>query len=285
MIRRRKHEGSAGGEGGGVPDAEPRRRVLVTGAAGRIGSYFAEHSADRYDLRLMLHPEKDDEATRAKFERLGEVVTADLGDFDRICEVCRDVHTVLHLAADPSPNAGWGSLLPNNIIGAYHIFAAADKAVCERVIYASSIHAVSGHPVQTQVRTNDPVNPGDLYGVSKCFGEALARYYAEQQNLTSIVVRIGAFQPLEAAREEKILAHMDAFVSPRDLTQLFHRCIDARDINFAIVHGLSNNRFNRMDIESTKELLDYSPADDVTEINPTLDRLDLRDSVGDHRAG
>ena len=33
-----------------------RRKVLVTGAAGRIGSYFAENSHQKYDLRLMVHP-------------------------------------------------------------------------------------------------------------------------------------------------------------------------------------------------------------------------------------
>jgi nucleoside-diphosphate-sugar epimerase len=38
-----------------------------------------------------------------------------------------------------------------------------------RVIYASSIHAISGYPADQQVRESDPVNPGDIYGVSKCF--------------------------------------------------------------------------------------------------------------------
>ena len=54
-----------------------------------------------------------------------------------------------------------------------------------------------------QVKTSEPVNPGDLYGVSKCFGEALARYMAEKEGVSAISLRIGAFQPLEAARAEK----------------------------------------------------------------------------------
>ena len=56
----------------------------------------------------------------------------------------------------------------------------ADKAAkangVRRVVFASSIHAVSGYPADYQVHTEEPVNPGDLYGVSKCFGEALGRY-------------------------------------------------------------------------------------------------------------
>ena len=54
-------------------------------------------------------------------------------------------------------------------------------------------------PGTGQVHADDPVNPGDLYGVSKCFGEALGRYMAEQENVSCIVLRIGAFQPRESA--------------------------------------------------------------------------------------
>jgi len=61
-----------------------RRRVLITGAAGRIGSYFAEHSHQSYDLRLMVM--ESDDAT--KIEGFGEIVTGDLLDLDRLKEVC-----------------------------------------------------------------------------------------------------------------------------------------------------------------------------------------------------
>jgi len=51
--------------------ATVRRRVLVTGAAGNIGAYFAEHSHQNYDLRLMVH-QLDDRA--AALRAYGEVV-------------------------------------------------------------------------------------------------------------------------------------------------------------------------------------------------------------------
>jgi nucleoside-diphosphate-sugar epimerase len=47
----------------------------------------------------------------------------------------------------------------------YNIFLAAKKSGVKRIIYASSLHAVSGYPKDTQVKTTDPVNPGDLYGM------------------------------------------------------------------------------------------------------------------------
>ncbi len=262
------------------PVPRGRRKVLVTGASGDIGSYFAEHSHERYDLRLMVRP-KDDGKSVDKF---GEVVKAELSDLPTLKEICRGVDTVVHLAADPSPSATWDSLIESNIRGHYHMCVAAKAAGCRRLVYASSIHAISGYRADVQVKATDPVNPGDLYGVSKCFAEALCRYMAEQEGLSCIAVRIGAFQPREKAKQEEAIdVMMDAFVSRRDLTQLLQKCVDDETLRFAIVHGLSDNRFKRMDISSGRELLGYQPQDDFTELNEELRKLDLND-VASHSA-
>lgn len=242
-----------------------RLPVLVTGAAGRIGSYFAEHSRDRYHLRLMAEPGQEDAVVGS-----GEVVVADLLSLDGMKEVCRGIDTVVHLAGNPDPSAPWQALLDANIVGTYNTFTAAKAAGCRRVVYASSIHAVSGYPPDVQVKTHEPVNPGDLYGVSKCFGEALGRYMACQEGLSVIAIRIGAFQPRESARGDTGVAMLDAFVSRRDLTQLIQRCIDVEDLPFAILHGLSNNRFKRLDISDARDLVGYQPVDDPARENPDL---------------
>ena len=169
-----------------------------------------------------------------------------------------------------------------NIIGVYDICVAAKAAGCRRLIHASSIHAVSGYPPDVQVKTSEPVNPGDLYGVSKCFGEALGRYMAEKEGLSVICLRIGAFQPLEAARDEKGIGMLDAFVSQRDLNQLIERCIDVENLQFAVFHGLSNNRFKRLDISDARELVGYEPQDDATELNPKVAELNLNEKLSTH---
>jgi len=256
-----------------------RRRVLVTGAAGNIGSYFAEHSHAKYDLRMMV--QFLDEKTE-KLREFGEVVVCDLADLARLKELCSSIDTVVHMAGNPDPNATWQSLLDANIIGAYHMFVAAKAARCRRLIYASSIHAVSGYPADVQVKTDEPVNPGDLYGVTKCFGEALGRYMAEQEGLSVIALRIGAFQPLEAARSEGSIEMLDAFVSQRDLNQLIERSIDAENIKFAILHGLSDNRFKRLDISDARVLVGYVPQDDLTSENPKLKALHLDEEIQAH---
>ncbi len=261
------------------PDAP--RRILVTGAAGRIGSYFAEHAGDKYALRLMV---RGDEENIERLRALGEVVQADLSDLDALKQHCAGIDTVVHMAGDPAPNAVWNDLLNTNIIGTYNLFVAAKAAGVRRVVYASSIHAVSGYPPDVQVKTSEPVNPGDLYGVSKCFGEALARYMAEKEGVSAIAIRIGAFQPLEAARDAKGLSMLDAFVSHRDLNQLLHRCIDVENVQYAVLHGLSDNRFKRLDISDARELVGYAPQDDAAEENVQTRDLHLRDTLQTHSA-
>lgn len=253
-----------------------KRHVLVTGAAGHIGSFFAKHARDKYALRLMVRGDEEGiDAIRA----YGAVVEADLGDLDRLKVLCAGVDTIVHMAGDPGPSSLWQSLLETNIIGTYNIFAAAKTAGVRRVIYASSIHAVSGYPADVQVKTSEPVNPGDIYGVSKCFGEALCRYMAEKEGVSAIALRIGAFQPLESVQDEKGVGMLDSFVSQRDLDQLINRCIDAENVRFAVLHGLSDNRFKRLDISDARELVGYAPQDDSTEELPNVRGLHLRDAV------
>jgi nucleoside-diphosphate-sugar epimerase len=258
-----------------------RRKVLVTGAAGNIGSYFAQQSHKKYDLRLMIRGDEDARDVDA-IRRFGEVATGDVSSLGDMKRLCAGIDTIVHMAANPSPSAMWDSVRDVNITGAYNTFAAAKSCGCRRVIYASSIHAVSGYPADYQVHTSDPVNPGDLYGVSKCFGESLARYMAEQEGVSAICLRIGAFQPLEAAREEGSIGMLDAWVSRRDLNQLIEKSIDVEDLKFAIFHGLSDNRFKRLDITDARELLGYAPQDDLTEVNPRLKKLKLRQTVPAH---
>jgi nucleoside-diphosphate-sugar epimerase len=261
------------------PAPEAQRTVLVTGAAGRIGGHFLRHAPQRYELTCLVETEDQLPDVRDVAARAAAV---DLGDLERLKEHCAGVDTVVHLAARPSPSQTWQPLLESNVIGTYNAFVAAHAAGCRRVVFASSIHAVSGYGPDRQVQTDDPVSPGDLYGVTKCFGEAMGRFMATQHGLSVICVRIGAFQPREKAEQADSVAMMNAFVSQRDLNQLLVRCIDDEHIRFAIFHGLSNNRFNRMNIAEAKELVGYRPEDDFTEEHPALRELDLAEQVRPH---
>ena len=243
------------------PPIEGKRRVLVTGAAGRIGSYLAEHSHEQYDLRLMV---RGDEAKIEEIRAYGEVIQCGLDDLPGLTDLCEGIDTVVHLAADHRGHAPWEEVLPNNIVGTYNLFTAAKAQGCRRVIFASSIQAVSGYPRFQQVRPEDPVNPPNLYAVSKCFGEALCRCFSNKMGLSGIVLRIGAYQTYESMRSSDEFSGIHwAFVSPRDLTQLIVRCIDDEKLQFAIFYGFSNNKFCKGDLSNARELLGYTPIDDI----------------------
>ncbi|CAF2343745.1 unnamed protein product [Rotaria sp. Silwood2] len=130
------------------------------------------------------------------------------------------------------------------------------------MVYASTIHAVTGYLKDVQAKTNEPSNPVEFYGVTKCFGEAFCRYMSEKEGVPSIAVYVGAFQPHSTAQNKDSISMLDAWLSERDCIQLLEYCIDApKDLKFGIVHGLSRNIFNRMDIESTRQLLSYELQD------------------------
>lgn len=238
---------------------QTRRHVLLTGAAGRIGSNFRAHAGDRYRFRLADR----DTAALADAEADGHEVRAlDVADPAACRDACDGIDTVVHLAADPSPEADfYGSLLDNNIKGTYNVFRAAKDQGCRRVVFASSVHAVIGYPPDVQAHPESPVRPVNMYGVSKCFGEAVAACFAAD-GLSSIAIRIGAYDA-DWLRADPTAETMSGYVSHRDLNQLLVRCVEAEGIRFAIVHGLSDNRFKRLDLSSTRELLGYAPEDDA----------------------
>jgi uronate dehydrogenase len=247
-----------------------KRRVLITGAAGRIGTAFRKYYGDGYDLRLVDRlPVADPEPH--------ESWSADLVDLAEAVRACEGIDTVIHLAADPSPRATfYDTLLPLNIQMTYNLFHAAVEQGCRRLIFASSIHAVNAYPLDYQVHPQEPVNPGDLYGVTKCFGEALCAYYAHRHGLSCIPIRIGAFGTLDKVQESSDPRMLALWVSDRDLSQLLHRCIDAPDdLRFEIVHGVSDNQFKRLDITSTRKTLGYQPQDNSFELSSRVD-LDRR---------
>jgi NAD(P)-dependent dehydrogenase (short-subunit alcohol dehydrogenase family) len=263
-------------------DRFPRKRrvVLVTGAAGAIGRVFVRAAADHHDLRLMVRT-----GTDAKdLSTYGAVVACDLADLDGLHDACRGIDTVLHLAGTPDPSATWSQVLADNIIGAYNLFAAAKAAGCRRVVYASSIHAVSGYPIDVQVKASDPVNPGDLYGVSKCFGEALGRYLAEQEDLSVIAVRIGACLPASSVVEPDAVGVLDTWIAEDDLVELLLRAIDDDSLRWAMLHAVSDNRFKRLDISTARDLLGFSPTGDAFRQRPEVAAAGIARQILGHNA-
>lgn len=239
-------------------------KVLLTGAAGRIGSAFFHYARERYAFRLA---DRSDSGIASLDFTGHETLAFDLSDATACRNACEEIDVVVHLAADPSPDANFEtSVLPNNIVGTYNILGAAHDAGCRRVVLASSAQSVEAYPVDVQVHPEMPVRPKNLYGVSKCFIEALASYYATEEGLSCLAVRIGAFEYPEE-HESMSARDLSAFVSPRDLCQLLCRCVEIpEELRFVIAHAVSDNRFKRLDLSQTREIFGYEPEDDAFQI-------------------
>ncbi len=240
-----------------MPTTQPRR-ILLTGAAGRIGTAFYDAMQGMHQFHLA---DRDERLLQRQVADSDTASLVDVANFEHCMRACEEIDTVVHLGADPSPEADFdASLLENNIRGTHNIFRAALEAGCRRVIFASSIHAVVGHPMGTPIPVDATVWPTNMYGVSKCFGEATARKFASD-GLSAIAIRIGAYDAEwhSADMGDELIS---AWVSKRDLNQLIERCIEVEGVDFAIVHGQSNNAKKRMSLEETMRITGYAPVDD-----------------------
>lgn len=238
-----------------------KTKILVTGAAGRIGSAFVTEMQDHYEFRLVDRVERVHELLPG-----AESLVASVADPVACQQMVQGRDVILHLAADPSPHADYyQSLQPNNFDATYNIFQAAAAAGCRRVVYASSVQTVLGYPRDHSTPVDTPWKPLNMYAVSKCYGEATARMFASTTGLSAICVRIGAYER-PGFSDPNQQEELTAYVSPRDLNQLFRLCIDTEGIDFAVVHGQSNNRIQRMSLQETRALLGYEPVDDGFEI-------------------
>jgi uronate dehydrogenase len=235
------------------------RKILITGAAGLIGTAFWSAQIDKLDLRLA-------DIDVHAFPKSTQSVSLDIRDLSSCLEACKGIDTVIHLAADASPDADFmTSLVPVNIVGTYNMLLAANTQGCKRFVFASSAQAVEAYPQDLQVHENMAPRPGNLYGASKAFGEALASLYANDGQMTTIAVRIAnvaEFHPGETHSHRDVAA----FISVRDVVALLRDCVDADLNGFHVVHGVSDNRYKRLSIDKTRAIVDYAPSDNGFEI-------------------
>jgi uronate dehydrogenase len=235
------------------------RKILVTGAAGLIGSAFWKAQANNMDLRLA-------DIDESRLSDSAQRFTLDIRDQASCLEACADIHTVIHLAGDSNPDADFmSSLLPVNIVGTYNMLFAAKVQGCKRFILASSAQAIEGYPKDVQVHEGMAPRPGNHYGVSKAFGEALASLYANDGDMTTIAVRIAnvaQFHPGETHSPRDVAT----FISVRDVVALLGNCVEAELNGFHVVHGVSDNRYKRLSIDTTRKVVGYAPLDNAFEI-------------------
>lgn len=228
-------------------------RVLITGAAGHIGRVLRQGLTGQYELLRLA-----DIAAQRPADAGEEIVTADITDPAQLADTMRDIDCVVHLAGIPD-EAPWDRIRRMNIEGCYNVFEAARVAGVKRIIFASSNHAVGFHRRDRMIDDEVAPRPDSRYGVSKVFGEALGRLYADKYGLSVACLRIGSFRPDD---RPTVPRHLFTWISHRDTVQLVRRAIDHPGYHFIVAYGVSNNARNRWDNANVR-LLGYQPEDDA----------------------
>ncbi|ELY44890.1 NAD-dependent epimerase/dehydratase family protein [Natronorubrum bangense] len=245
--------------------------IAITGASGRVGNEAIEAlSAD--SLTLFSHSETEELETEP----------IDIANRETFVDALEGQDVLLHLAANPDPRAEWDALTGPNIEGVYNAYAAALENDLERVVFASSNHAVNmGNTVSSIrpestvgkpdiVRPDETMDPDTYYGVTKVFGEAMGHYYATRHGLDVVNLRIGWLLSRDELRAE--CAERDAageryaramWLSSDDCRRVIDAAVTTTlDSNPTVAHGISDNSERFLSLSETMLELGYWPQDD-----------------------
>ncbi len=227
-----------------------KKKVLITGANGRVGKLLQKELSKTYDLRLA-----DIEACDPLYSK--DIHTVDILKPQTLPLIMKDVYAVIHLAAIADEIEDSDKILTTNILGTKHILEVSRQAQVPRFILASSIHAVGFYP-RTKTLTSDVTpRPSGFYGVSKVASEALVRLYADKYGLSCICLRINSLEPKPQDKRQ-----LTTWLSEPDAVKLFKAAIEASlDVHFEIIYGVSNNTRKKI-LNPNKHVL-FKPTDDA----------------------
>lgn len=235
------------------------RRVLITGAAGRIGRTLRGGLAgENRALRLLDIVAMEPPAPAEHVE----LVRASFLDAAAIEAACRGVDAVIHLGGVPGETT-WPDIVSVNIDGTLRVLEAARLANVPRVILASSIHAAGFHTRDEVGETGElpsdvPPRPDTFYGVSKAANEAVGSLYHSRFGIDVVCLRIGAFRPAPLVPFD-----LAAWLSPPDAIRLFEAAtFGERPPGYRVLWGISANTRRWWSLAEA-EGIGYHPEDDA----------------------
>lgn len=252
-----------------MTDRPPFGRLLLTGAAGGLGRVLRERLKPL--TRVLRVSDKLDLAPAQPGE---EVVVCDLADKEGVLRLVEGVDAVLHFGG-VSVESKFEPILQSNILGVFNLYEAVRKHGVRRVVFASSNHVTGFYRQDERIDADAPVRPDGLYGVSKCFGESLSRFYFDRHGVETVCLRIGSSFP-----QVKDRRMMSTFLSYDDLAELVRCALLAPGVGHSIIFGASDNAVTWWDNGKAAHI-GFKPRDSsepqrarVEAANPPLDPAD-----------
>ncbi|WP_158964962.1 NAD-dependent epimerase/dehydratase family protein [Chachezhania sediminis] len=235
------------------------KRLLITGAAGGVGKVMRTRLAHMAETVRLSDIAPMDPAGPNE-----EVVQCDLADAAAVMDLVDGCDGIVHLGG-VSVERPFAQILKGNIEGVYNLYEAARAHGMPRIVFASSNHVVGFHRQDSHLQATDPVMPDGLYGVSKCFGEAMASMYHSKFGQETAIVRIGSCFP-------KPVNHrmLGTWMSYDDFVSMIEAIFRAPMLGCPIIWGISNNDVTWWD-NSAARYLGWRPKDNSETYRAELD--------------
>jgi NAD+ dependent glucose-6-phosphate dehydrogenase len=246
-------------------------RVLITGAAGRIGREIVDELSGSHELSLIDCRPVPGRAT----------IVADLAKYNgrarlspwswtvprRWRDAFEGIAVVIHLAENPDQEASWQRVLHGNLQVTWNVLQACVQHRVRRVVYASSNWAVKTlelalaptcyMPDGPKIGSEAQPCPKNPYGIAKACGEMTGHMLVDEQQLRSFVaVRIGWYHVGTPPPDGY---YRQLGVGAQDLRMLFRRCVEAGFEGFHVVYGVSAQETAPYDLSYTRRLLSWKP--------------------------
>jgi uronate dehydrogenase len=248
------------------------KKIALSGAGGQLGSVVRAAMIAR---GTPLRSAAGSKALTPLVE--GEdVMHGDLRDPAVVDRLLEGVDVLIHFAGT-SVERPLPEIIENNLRGLVEVYEGARRHGVKRIVFASSNHAIGMYPVTEKLSLDCELRPDGFYGLSKVWGEALARMYWDKHGIESVCVRIGSC--LERPTEPR---HLATWFGHRDLMHFLDRCVEAEDVGFLTIWGVSANTRSwwdnsgaaRFGYQPTQNSEDYA-AEILARPNP-LDALGQR---------
>ena len=235
------------------------KRLLITGAAGGLGSVMRSRLAHLADMLRLS--DIGDLGVAAPNE---ELVPCDLSDKAAVEALVEGCDGIVHFGGR-SIEDSWSVIRSANIDGMFNLYEAARKQGCNRIVFASSNHAIGYYPQTERLDADVYPRPDSLYGVSKVFGEAVANMYHDKFGIETAIIRIGTCLPEPADHR-----HLSTWLSHDDFARLIERVFAVSRLGCPVIYGASANDARWWDNSKTG-YLGWQPKDNSEEYRATVD--------------
>ena len=220
-------------------------RVLITGAAGTVGSVLAEGFKERHDVRGFDTQDMPD---------LDDAFGGDICDAELMTAASEGMDAIIHLVNVPG---GEFDHSLQSMVGTYNVFEAAKQNSIKRVAYASRAGVLpqSFYPRTIQRTMEMLPKPDSYYTISKVFGESIGYMYSARFDMEVVAVRIGNF------KRDRDLPEHPHHLSHGDCIHLFEQAITHPGVKFEVVFGVSDSDWPLYDLDHGRKVIGYYPRD------------------------